>query len=125
MSEKLSIVNNAEPPEALIQEAIDHILKEELAQFADHLDTARRMWRQFRELVEQPEFPAALITAYADVHGCRPDDDNLSLAGVDAMQPQFREIIRPRAVKIARSWRKQQQIEKEKLHQSPCGPVIQ
>src|ERR1700722_13123127 len=40
-----------EPPAALVEEALHFITQMDRANFADHLETARTMWRKFRDLV--------------------------------------------------------------------------
>jgi hypothetical protein len=109
MAAKLVIVRKPqppEPPEALVQEATDRIVNGELAQFADRLHATRTMWRLFKDLVEQPEFPLEFRSVYANEFGVDPDDDSITMSGVDALDPGFRQVIRPRAIEIARKWMK-------------------
>ena len=53
-----------EPPAEMVEDALDLLTTMDLAMFADHVETARTIWRKFPELVDLPSFPSssALLT---------------------------------------------------------------
>jgi alkylation response protein AidB-like acyl-CoA dehydrogenase len=96
-----------EPDDQLVQETLEVLVREELAEFAASLQTARALWRQYREMVEAPEFPAHLQAAFLETYGFEPDDDrdagSPDPAIVRAIElPKAREAAE--AVLIARAW---------------------
>ena len=104
---KLTLVRKSDPdvPEHLLQEALKRLMEIERAGFAENLDTARGMWRKYRELVEAPDFPEPFRAAYIEEHdGEAPDDPNIGFHGEDALAPDFRERTLPSALEVARAW---------------------
>ena len=91
-----------EPPAAMVEEALHFITQMDRANFADHLETARTMWRRFRDLVEAPEFPEPFRAAFVAEQEYEPSDD-CALAGIEAMEPNYRENQAARAIELARS----------------------
>jgi hypothetical protein len=89
-------------PERLIQKALEHWIQTELSDFADQLDTARVMWRKYRELVEAPDFPEPFRAAFVAEYHCEPDDQD-SIVDT-ALAPDLRERLLPEAIETARFW---------------------
>jgi len=71
----MSKLSALEPENHLVQQAIDALVLQELAEFAAKLETARVLWRKYRVLVEAPEFPPHLREAFTEIYGGAPDDD--------------------------------------------------
>ncbi len=89
-----------EPPAEMVEDALDLLTTMDLAMFADHVETARTIWRKFPELVESPVFPEQLRAAYAKERGEEPSDD-CGLGGEEALEPGYRENQTARAIEIA------------------------
>lgn len=92
-----------EPPAELVEKALDKLFISDLADFADHLETARTVWRRYKDLVECPEFPEKLRAAFLQERGWEPSDDCV-IFGEKALKPGHRESQRGLAVEIARAW---------------------
>jgi hypothetical protein len=96
-----------ESEEALTQRILEDAVAAELGEFASKLETARALWRRYRDLVEGPEFPPLLRAAYLGMYESEPDDDrdegSPDPAIVRAIElPKASETAR--AVLIARAW---------------------
>lgn len=92
-----------EPPNELVEHALDGLMRMQLESFASSLETARSMWRRFREMVEAPEFPEHLRSAFMTGTGQEPDDE-CAFDGEEALEPGFRESLLPDAVEVASNW---------------------
>ena len=92
-----------EPPPEFVQEALDVLLRNELADFASSLETARTMWRRYPALVEGHGFPENLREALVAEWEDEPSDD-CELSGEPCITDEMRERARPLAEDIARSW---------------------
>jgi hypothetical protein len=64
-----------EPAGQLVEQALEGLVQQELAEFAAKLETARVLWRKYRALVEAPEFPPHLRAAFSEIYDSEPDDD--------------------------------------------------
>jgi hypothetical protein len=103
----------SEPSEAQIQEAMDAIVRSELAEgFGVDLSIARAVWRHYRALVEAPTFPEPFRSALTNLDdGADPqerEDDGFTSFDLDtwklANDPDIRTKVRPEAVKLAKFW---------------------
>jgi hypothetical protein len=100
------------PSAALVREALDNLLYEDLGPAALHLETARGIWQNYPELVEAATFPEHLKEAYAAYsHGDKPRDRDTSdsLNGIDrlftpAEIAAHREKQLPKAREVAQGW---------------------
>jgi hypothetical protein len=97
----IAFMNKPEPPAHQVEETLDWLVSMDLGIFADHLETARRMWRRFPELVLAPDFPEQLRKVFVKEVGYKPSDDS-PLTGEEALDPSYRESKRPEAVELAR-----------------------
>ena len=70
--------------QAEVDELTERFNNSDLASFVGHLLTARRLWRQYRDLVERPDLPEALRGACIAEHGETPEERD---AGVDYGTP--------------------------------------
>jgi hypothetical protein len=91
------------PPAALVEKALTAYINSGLHDFTSNLETARTMWRKYRELVEAPGYPEQLRAAFVEEAGHEPDDD-CGIAGDEIFEPGWPENLRPRAIKTARVW---------------------
>jgi hypothetical protein len=101
MSANLFLVR-PDPPPNLVEERLDWLVENALAEFAGHLEAARNVWRKWPHLVEAPEFPAELRGPYERTcEGFTPSVDNWAgytgCDSIDPMAPNFREKLRPEA----------------------------
>ena len=105
-----------EPPAEMVEKALNHLVNGDLADFAFHVETARKIWRKYRELVESPEFPEQFRSAFVEQWEREPDDD-CGLAGEEALEAGYREAMVPQAIKTARCWmqRQRQQFDDAKF----------
>jgi hypothetical protein len=91
-----------EPSEAEIQQTVDFLVHSEYIQFSTQLETAREMWRHYRDMVEAPEYPEPFLSAeLRDGHDPREfevDPDCYDLA----LDPAIREILKPQAIEFAK-----------------------
>ena len=108
----LILLTPPEPPAELIQKALDWRIKSDLHEFASNLETARAMWRKWRNFVEAPEFPERFRAAYVEEVGYEPDDD-CGIGGDEIFAPEWPENLRPGAVIAARGWMKKDRADAE------------
>jgi hypothetical protein len=78
----------------------------EVTQFAVNLHGAREMWREYRALVEAPEFPKFLRPYFIEVSGCEPDEERcdstedvlvVECIELNALSPRLREALLAKA----------------------------
>lgn len=98
--QKPFLVKDPEPPAELVEEILESLMDGDIAQFAGHIETARSLWRNFRELVEAPEFPAHLAPALIKEFGHEPDCGGGYFEEV--LDPGYRESLLPIAREFAR-----------------------
>jgi hypothetical protein len=106
----LILVTPPEPPAALVQKSLTAYTNRGLYDFALNLETARTMWRKWREFVEAPEFPEQLLAAFVEEEDRQPDDD-CGIAGDEIFEPGWPENLRPSAIQTARVWMQQAREE--------------
>jgi len=91
------------PESELVREALDGLVESELARFAIHLQTARTLWRQHRDLVEAAQFPEHLRAAFIAECGNDPDeDDDCNYGQCDPVVAREEKL--PSAHEVARAW---------------------
>jgi len=106
------ILIQPDPPAQLVEQALDALMQDDLAGFANALETAREMYAKFPELVTAPGFPEDLRKAYIEEYEHEPDGSCESV-GMDVFEPGHRESLRPRAIDIARGWHERQKREQD------------
>jgi hypothetical protein len=100
-----------EPTAESIEEAFQLIANEEIAEFADSINDARKVWRKYRALVEAPELPPFLLQHFIEMWDCEPNDEldepNIDVLGcikANAITPKVRKKLLPEARDIAAAW---------------------
>ncbi len=88
-----------EPSEEEIEDMLDFMVHNELYDLAGQIETARAYWRRHRDLVEAPEFHELLRAHFIEEYDAEPDDNfSNSPNEVNALDPNLREILRPKAI---------------------------
>jgi hypothetical protein len=99
-----------EPPPAMVTKAHGLLMECDLAGFCSNLETARAMWRKYRELVEAPGYPEQLRAAFVAENGQEPSDD-CGISGEEYLEPGWPENLLPQAVEAARGWMQKEREE--------------
>jgi hypothetical protein len=92
----------SEPPAASVREAFDRLVHSELAMFADNLETARLVYKDFPRLVTAKKWPARLRAAYIAERNEEPES-NINI-GSPVIAREERAEFKKKAVEIARCW---------------------
>lgn len=113
-------------PAQRVDKVLNDLVTDDLASFADLIETARVAWRRFPQFVEAAEFPPQLREMYVEVYGCEPSDE-CGLAGEEALDPSYRERLRSKAefyvrCHIAQEQAKATEQTKRNQHSLESGP---
>jgi len=104
-----------EVPAELLQEALNLIAHEEFYEFASHLETARAMLHKYPALVLATEFPEFLRKHYLEEYDQEPNEDGQCISPeidvpacieLNALTPEIRDQLLPKALDVARTWLK-------------------
>ena len=63
----------------LLAYAVEHLQDQDMAEAASEIETARMVWRKYRELVECDRFPEAYRAIYVKTYECEPEECALNL----------------------------------------------
>ncbi len=103
MASQLILLRKPVTPETLAL-ARKYVRSEALANFADHLETARALWRDCPSLVKSRRFPEPYRSAYIEQHGYAPQPSIKFYLSENPLSQDFESELEKRAVEVAEIW---------------------
>ena len=102
----ISIAPKPNPPTgaraALLAYAVEHLQDQAMAEAASEIETARMVWRKYRELVECDRFPEAYRASYVKAYECEPEEVLLNLDNLTGAHHQ--QELQKSAKVISEAW---------------------
>jgi hypothetical protein len=96
------VIPAGEPPAELIEHCLEQEFIENLALFADNVETARRVFRDYPKFVTAKKFPKRLRKAFISYYEYAPEG-SIGLSD-ECMKPGHRETLRDMAYSMAKAW---------------------